>query len=48
MEAWRDAGASGYGLGTAVYRAGDSAEKVEATARAFVERARELDLGGGS
>lgn len=30
------AGASGFGLGSALYRAGDSAEKVAANARAFV------------
>jgi 2-dehydro-3-deoxyphosphogalactonate aldolase len=36
MAAWRDAGAVGFGIGSAIYRAGDSAEMVGAKAHALV------------
>lgn len=36
MERWRDAGASGFGLGSALYRPGASAQEVAERARAFV------------
>jgi len=37
MRPWLDAGANGFGLGGALYRAGQSAEVTAAKARAFVE-----------
>jgi len=37
MAAYRNAGADGFGLGSGVYRPGQSAAEVEAQARAFVE-----------
>jgi len=36
MQPWRDAGANGFGLGSALYKPGMSAEQVGANARAFV------------
>lgn len=36
MAPWRAAGAAGFGLGSALYRPGDTAEQVAANARAFV------------
>jgi 2-dehydro-3-deoxyphosphogalactonate aldolase len=36
MRAWRDAGAAGFGLGSALYRAGDTAEMVAAKAAGLV------------
>ena len=36
MRAWLDAGAAGFGLGSALYRAGQSPAETEAKARAFV------------
>jgi len=36
MDPWRAAGAPGFGLGSALYKPGMSAEQVEANARAFV------------
>jgi 2-dehydro-3-deoxyphosphogalactonate aldolase len=36
MAPWRAAGAAGFGLGSALYKPGDSAAKVGAAARAFV------------
>jgi 2-dehydro-3-deoxyphosphogalactonate aldolase len=36
MAAWRAAGAAGFGIGSAVYKAGDSAETVAAKARALL------------
>jgi 2-dehydro-3-deoxyphosphogalactonate aldolase len=36
MAPWREAGAAGFGLGSALYRAGDAAEVVGERARAFV------------
>ena len=36
MAGWRAAGAAGFGIGSAIYRAGDSAEAVSAKARALV------------
>jgi 2-dehydro-3-deoxyphosphogalactonate aldolase len=36
MAAWIDAGATGFGLGSALYRKGDDAGAVGAAARAFV------------
>ena len=35
MKEYRDAGAAGFGLGSALYKPGDSAEKVATAARAF-------------
>lgn len=35
MAVYRDAGADGFGLGSALYRAGDDADTVERKARAF-------------
>lgn len=40
MAAWRDAGASGFGLGSALYRAGDKPEQVGQRARAFTSQLR--------
>ncbi len=37
LAAYRAAGASGAGLGSALYRPGDSADTVRAQARAFVQ-----------
>jgi 2-dehydro-3-deoxyphosphogalactonate aldolase len=42
MAPYRQAGASGFGLGSALYRPGDSAEKVAANAAAFVAAWRKL------
>ena len=36
MAAWRAAGAAGFGLGSALYRPGTTADEVAATARSFV------------
>ena len=36
MAAWREAGAAGFGIGSSIYRPGDSAETVAAKARALV------------
>lgn len=36
MQPWRDAGAAGFGLGSALYKPGMSADEVGARARAFV------------
>jgi 2-dehydro-3-deoxyphosphogalactonate aldolase len=36
IAAWREAGAAGFGIGSALYRPGDSAETVAARARDFV------------
>ena len=36
MAAWRAAGAAGFGIGSAIYRAGDSAATVGAKAQALV------------
>jgi 2-dehydro-3-deoxyphosphogalactonate aldolase len=36
MRAWLDAGAAGFGIGSAIYRAGDSAEQVDTKAAALV------------
>lgn len=38
FSAWREAGAAGFGLGTALYRPGDGATEVAARARAVVAR----------
>lgn len=37
LGAWREAGADGYGIGSALYRPGDSPEVVAARARSFVD-----------
>jgi len=37
ISAWREAGADGFGLGSAVYRPGQSADEVGRQARSFVE-----------
>jgi 2-dehydro-3-deoxyphosphogalactonate aldolase len=36
MGAWRSAGAAGFGIGSAIYKAGDTAEVVGAKARGLV------------
>ena len=36
MPAWRDAGAAGFGIGSAIYRPGDTAAAVAAKARALL------------
>jgi 2-dehydro-3-deoxyphosphogalactonate aldolase len=36
MDPWREAGAAGFGLGSALYKPGLSADAVGANARAFV------------
>jgi 2-dehydro-3-deoxyphosphogalactonate aldolase len=36
MDAWRAAGATGFGIGSALYKPGKSAEAVAEDARAFV------------
>ena len=36
MSGWIDAGAAGFGIGSSIYRAGDSAEVVAGKARALV------------
>lgn len=38
MQPWLDAGANGFGLGSALYKPGQSAEEAARNARAFVER----------
>jgi 2-dehydro-3-deoxyphosphogalactonate aldolase len=38
MQPWLDAGADGFGLGSALYKPGQSAEEIARNARAFVER----------
>ena len=40
MQAWLDAGAGGFGLGSGVYRPGRSAEETAKSARAYVEALR--------
>lgn len=42
MKTYVDAGAAGFGLGSALYRAGDRAEEVSAKAQAFVARMNEV------
>lgn len=37
MEPWRQAGADGFGLGSALYRVGATAEEIAANARAFAQ-----------
>ncbi|WP_144185683.1 2-dehydro-3-deoxy-6-phosphogalactonate aldolase [Elioraea rosea] len=37
LAAWREAGADGFGIGSALYRPGDSPETVAARARSFVD-----------
>ena len=46
MAAYRSAGARGFGLGSALYRPGDSAAKTGRNARAFVEAWRGIEAGG--
>lgn len=41
MAAWRDAGAAGFGIGTAIYRPGDDAQTVAQKARALLAALRE-------
>lgn len=38
LPAWRDAGAAGFGIGSALYRPGDDAAKVTANAQALIRR----------
>ncbi len=40
LQAYRDAGATGFGIGGSIYRAGDSAAKVGASAKAFADMLR--------
>lgn len=40
MQPWRDAGASGFGLGSGLYKPGQSAEITRSRAQAYVEGAR--------
>lgn len=40
LSAYRDAGATGFGVGGSIYRAGDSAAKVGANAKAFADMLR--------
>lgn len=47
MEAYVAAGAAGFGLGSALYRPGDGAERVAGNARAFVEAWARLRTGNG-
>ncbi len=44
MKSYIDAGAAGFGLGSALYRAGDRVESVSAKAHAFISRMKELKL----
>ena len=48
MQAYIDAGAAGFGLGSALYRAGDRAPEVLGKTRAFVARIRELKQQNGT
>ncbi|OHT20630.1 2-dehydro-3-deoxy-6-phosphogalactonate aldolase [Edaphosphingomonas haloaromaticamans] len=43
MEPWRQAGADGFGLGSALYRVGATAQEIAANARAFVQRWTEME-----
>jgi 2-dehydro-3-deoxyphosphogalactonate aldolase len=45
MSTWLDAGADGFGLGSALYKPGQSAAQVALQARAFVEKVREIRNG---
>jgi 2-dehydro-3-deoxyphosphogalactonate aldolase len=45
MSTWLDAGADGFGLGSALYKPGQSAAQVALQARAFVEKLREIRNG---
>jgi 2-dehydro-3-deoxyphosphogalactonate aldolase len=42
MAAWRGAGAAGFGIGSAIYKPGDTPEKVAAKARALFSAASRL------
>jgi 2-dehydro-3-deoxyphosphogalactonate aldolase len=42
MQPWRAAGAAGFGIGSAVYRAGDTAAVVAAKARTLVQAWRQV------
>jgi 2-dehydro-3-deoxyphosphogalactonate aldolase len=43
MAAWRAAGASGFGIGSAIYKAGDTPDVVSAKARALMPERRKHD-----
>ena len=45
MSTWFDAGADGFGLGSALYKPGQSAAQVALQARAFVQKVREIRNG---
>lgn len=45
MSTWFDAGADGFGLGSALYKPGQTAAQVALQARAFVEKVKEKDNG---
>jgi 2-dehydro-3-deoxyphosphogalactonate aldolase len=42
MEPWTAAGADGFGLGSGLYKPGQSAQEIAAKARAYVAGARRL------
>ena len=44
MADWQQAGASGYGIGAAVYRPGDGPREVSSQALRFVEMTRQLGM----
>ncbi|WP_395396362.1 2-dehydro-3-deoxy-6-phosphogalactonate aldolase (plasmid) [Novosphingobium sp. BL-8A] len=44
MVPWRQAGADGFGLGSALYRAGSTAEEIAANARAFAKAWAEMEV----
>ena len=46
MAAYIDAGAAGFGLGSALYRPGDTADMVRTKARGFVTRYRDIKASG--
>jgi 2-dehydro-3-deoxyphosphogalactonate aldolase len=39
MAAWREAGAAGFGIGSAIYKSGDTPEMAAAKARALLSAA---------
>ena len=43
MKPWLDAGANGFGLGSALYRPGSTAAEVAANARAFVDTWQQIE-----
>ncbi|HZY62012.1 MAG TPA: 2-dehydro-3-deoxy-6-phosphogalactonate aldolase [Edaphobacter sp.] len=47
IAAWHDAGANGFGIGTAIYKPGDDAQAVGAKARALMDAVRAADSSLG-